>query len=464
VSAARRPAISLAARIALASALVGLAVACAGAAFGYWALVDHLDQRALMELRGRREQVGHLVGTLASPGLVTAARHRIDDMLVGHPGLHLALADAGPGGAVHIAFTPTAEASVSALQAQPDGEDLLHWWGGTERFAALRGLVRAADGQSVRHYLSLSRAEDDEVIGHYLQALLLGLPALLLLVAGGAWAVTRTGLAPLRRFDRVAASIGLRSLDPRLPVEHMPLELAQLAGEFNAMLDRLDAGYRRLQEFSGDLAHEMRTPVATLMGRSQVALSQPRSADQLREVLEGNIEELERLARLIADILFMARAEHGERLSQSLPLRLGDEARRVADYLSVLAEESGLRIEVDGDARATGDRMLVQRAVTNLLSNALRHAAAGTAIQVAVRERPAGAELAVTNEGEDIAADRLPRVFDRFYRVDAARSRHDGGSGLGLAIVRAIMRAHGGDVSARSEGGRTNFTLRFPRA
>lgn len=206
------------------------------------------------------------------------------------------------------------------------------------------------------------------------------------MVALGAWLITRTGLAPLRRFRRQAASISAHSLRQRLTGADLPSELGELAHELNAMLERIDVGYRRLQEFSADLAHELRTPVATLLGRSQVTLSQQRSPQELRDVLEGNIEELERLSRLIADMLFIAQADHRKPVTPCDLVDLRAEAERVADYLSVLAEEKRLSVEISGEAVIKGDALLVQRAVTNLLSNALRHAYPASVVSVAITQ------------------------------------------------------------------------------
>jgi two-component system, OmpR family, heavy metal sensor histidine kinase CusS len=244
----------------------------------------------------------------------------------------------------------------------------------------------------------------------------------------------------------------------------LPPELGELAREFNAMLERIDQGYRRLQEFSADLAHEMRTPVATLLGRDQVALSQERSREALREVLEGDIEELERLSRLIADMLFIAQAEHGPAVLHLESVELATEARRIAEYLSVVAEESGIVVEVEGKASVRADPLLVQRAITNLVSNAMRHARPGTPVRVEIERGPTTVEVRVVNRGEPIPAEHLARIFDRFYRVDASRARLSGGTGLGLAIVRSIMQAHGGSVAAASDAGSgiTVFTLAFP--
>ena len=165
------------------------------------------------------------------------------------------------------------------------------------RFGGIHGIAALADGRQVRFYLSVDRHRDAALLAGFVKATLVALPLLLLVVAAGAGLIARTGLAPLRSFNRLAASIGTTSLSQRLEASGMPPELADMATEFNDMLDRIDEGYRRLEDFSGDLAHEMRTPVATLLGRTQVALSQRRTVDELRDVLEGNVEELERLGR-----------------------------------------------------------------------------------------------------------------------------------------------------------------------
>jgi len=179
--------------------------------------------------------------------------------------------------------------------------------------------------------------------------------------------------------------------------------------------------------------------------------------------LEGNVEELERLTRLIADMLFIASAEHnGDILSREL-VELDQEARQVAEYLSLLAEERGLTIEVAGAATVLGDRQLIQRALTNLVSNAIRHAYADSKVELLIATEHQHVTLAVINIGDGIEPHHLPRIFERFYRIDSARARLDGGTGLGLAIVRSIMSAHGGQVIAQSiVAGKTTFTLSFP--
>jgi two-component system, OmpR family, heavy metal sensor histidine kinase CusS len=455
---------SLALRIALASGLFGLVVAIGAIAVGVWTLSQQLDERAAIELQGRRDLLVHLLATVPSLRSLPASGDRLGELFLGHGDMHLALADPHTG---QVLASSSQAASDSLRQmGRSDGlSDSFHSWftPAHARFSGIHGAAFVADGDTVDFYLSMDRRQDATLLAGFIKATVFALPLLLLVVATGAGLIARTGLGPLRRFIRLAASIGAKSLNQRVSTAGLPRELADLATEFNGMLGRLDEGYRQLQEFSGDLAHEMRTPVATLLGRTQVALSQDRSESELRAVLEGNVEELERLSGLISDMLFIARADHGAMPMQHGRVDLVGEAQRVADYLSLVAEERQLQLQVNGDgATVTGDRLLIQRAITNLLSNAIRHAAGGSTIVVDVGVHEGRALLAVTNEGEVIAPANLERIFDRFYRVDAARSRDEGGSGLGLAIVRSIASAHRGSVSVCSADGRTTFTLTFP--
>ena len=457
--------LSLAVRTALASALFGLVIVSAGGAVGYWALSQQLEERSIGELSGKKDLLVHVLSELPSIEAVAASKHRFGDLLIGHDDLHLALVDP-LNGAVLSSFSPLASESISVLDSEASDALGVPWQSrSSARFVAVRAEAPVADRTPVRYYLSLDRRHDRRLLGGFLQASLLALPVLLAAVAIGAWLITRTGLAPLRRFRRQAASIGAQSLGQRLSEAGLPSELRDLAHELNAMLERIDVGYRRLQEFSADLAHELRTPMATLLGRSQVALSQQRSPDELREVLEGNVEELERVSRLIADMLFIAQVDHGPAVVQQETVALHDEAARVAEYLSLVAEEKSVTVQVRGQASVRADRLLVQRAVTNLLSNAIRHASPASQITVTIgTDVGARASLAVSNFGAPIPPEHLGRIFDRFYRADASRARLSGGAGLGLAIVRSIMDSHGGEVLATSDpaNGCTTFTLVFP--
>lgn len=455
---------SLAARIALASAFFGLLMTGGAVLVGYYALAHQLETRTAVELQGKRDLLVHVLSEIPSRQAIDANKHRFGDLLIGHDDLHLALEDPISSQGV-LSFSPTGQASVPALASAPLKAAASRDWTtpAGERLSAIVSTAPTADGVPVKYYLSLDRRHDRQLLAGFMKTVLVGWPMLMLVVALGAWLIARTGLAPLRRFHRLAASVGTQSLGQRISSAGLPRELYELAEAFNSMLERIDAGYRRLQDFSGELAHEMRTPVATLMGRTQVALSQKRTGAELQDVLEGNVEELERLSRLIADMLFIARADHREDPLHQEQVQLRQEAERVADYLSLIADERGLSVQVTGAAEVMADRLLVQRAITNLLSNAIRHAAAGSTVRLAIRVDEDRATLAVINHGEPIAPEHLSRIFDRFYRIDTGRARLDGGTGLGLAIVRSIMLAHGGQATATSEAdGEVTFALEFP--
>ncbi|NUZ08438.1 heavy metal sensor histidine kinase [Piscinibacter koreensis] len=453
--------VSLALRVAAASALFGLFTVGLVAAGGYWVLSRELEQRELVELEGKRDLVQHLLLEIGLASDIPANAYHFADLLIAHDDLHLALVDQGDGRLL-ASFSSIAVESVR-LPEGPLGA-LIRWQASDkDYYVSLSGRSSTGEGQLVRFVLSLDIRDDRRVLAGYARAGMIGLPLLLLLVAIGAWLIARAGLVPLRSFAQRASSITPKTLGKRLPRTGVPAELKGLADAFNAMLERIDEGVTRLSQFSGDLAHEMRTPVATLLGRTQVALSRERSSVELRDVLAGNIDELDRLTRLIHDMLFLAQAEQGAAVLDRTPVGLGEEARRVTEFLSLLAEERRIQVEVSGNALIQADRLLMQRAITNLLTNAIRHADPASTVQVTVERTEAVASLAVSNRGRPIAPDRLDAMFERFVRLDVARARADGGSGLGLAIVRSIMQAHGGSAQVSSSpDGLTVVTLAFP--
>lgn len=455
---------SLAARIAIGSAFFGLLITGGAIVIGFSALSQQLNERSADELKGKRDLLLHVLSEISSPEAIDQNRHRFGDLLIGHDDLHLALIDPANGLMV-TSFSKIAQLSVTALEEKSDSATANYDWRAStgEKLTAIRSIGLVMNGSPVRYYLSMDRRHDSELLAGFIKATWVGLPILLLIVALGAWLIASTSLSPLRRFNHLAASIGTQSLSHRVSLIGLPAELNELAREFNDMLQRVDDGYKRLQDFSGELAHEMRTPVATLMGRTQVALSHSRTMVQLREVLEGNEEELERLSRLISDMLFIAHADHNQTILQREKMDLAAEAQQVAEYLSLIAEERGITIEVSGKAILIGDRRLVQRAITNLVSNAIRHASEKSVVIVVISALDRNVLVDIVNEGGGIPHVHLERIFDRFYRVDSARARLDGGTGLGLAIVRSIMFAHDGYVTVRSVPGRlTTFTLLFP--
>ncbi|MFK0088397.1 heavy metal sensor histidine kinase [Pseudomonas sp. NPDC090755] len=279
----------------------------------------------------------------------------------------------------------------------------------------------------------------------------------------GAWAA-RSGLRPLRQMGEVASQVSARSLTTRLPEGQMPVELAELAQTVNAMLERLDDAFQRLSAFSADIAHELRTPLSNLLTHTQVTLTRPRDLDEYREALHSNLEELQWMAQLVNDMLYLAKADHGLLMPSRQHLMLEDEADALLEYYGPLAEEAGVLLRRKGQASLDGDRNMLRRALSNLLDNALRFTPVGGEIQVSIETPDGRVRLQVANSGAPIDAALLPKLFDRFYRADPARregsSEH---AGLGLAITRSIVQAHGGSITAESSGGWTRFVIDLPR-
>jgi heavy metal sensor kinase len=275
----------------------------------------------------------------------------------------------------------------------------------------------------------------------------------------------------LRAVDAAASSARRISeqgrLNERLFVPPDDDEPARLARAFNDLLDRLETAHTDQQRFLADASHELRTPLTILRGEIEVALRRDRAAADYRAVLESCREEIERLTRLTDNLLALARADAGEALATRETVALADAARRAAEALAPLAEKTGvfLALELDPAPVVRGDPVALERLAANLLENALRYSPPGETATVRVRGENGQAVLEVADTGPGIGAEHLPRLFDRFYRVDKARSRQLGGSGLGLAIVKSLAEAHGGSVSAASEIGRGSvFTVRLPSA
>jgi two-component system heavy metal sensor histidine kinase CusS len=329
-------------------------------------------------------------------------------------------------------------------------------WTSVGRAGARKALIALALDISIEHHL-LEENRDT-----LLATLLVGV----LCAATLGYVITRQGLAPIRRVAKTANEITSTRLDRQLDLADAPVEMRELAAAFNAMLDRLRDSFCRLTQFSSDIAHELRTPINNLMGEAQVALSRARSADEYREVLESNVEEYERLSRMIENMLFLARADDPQ--TKILPARVDARAEleKLAEFYQVVADESGVRIRCEGNAIVYADPILYRRAISNLLSNALRHTTRGSEIVLEVKAEPGGwATAAVTNSGPGIPAQHLTKIFDRLYRIESSREKTTQGAGLGLAIVTSIMEMHRGTVSVESTPGKfTVFTLRFPPA
>jgi two-component system heavy metal sensor histidine kinase CusS len=270
-------------------------------------------------------------------------------------------------------------------------------------------------------------------------------------------AVTRFGLAPLTRLSREAAQLSPSNRRQRLHAGELPEELHELATSFNGALERLDRAYERLESFNADVAHELRTPVSILIGQTQVALTRDRSVLQLSQTLQSNLEEFERLRVIVNDMLFLSRCDRGERASDLTAVSLRAEVSRMLDFLEMPLEEAQLTVALHGDATACVNTSLFGRAMSNLFVNAIQHSPPGTSLQVTITPQRGQVEIAVSNPGEQIDSVAREHIFDRFYRLQEARSNSHENHGLGLSIVKAVAEMHGGSVFVRSAEGVNTF-------
>ena len=453
--------LSLTTRLAAFYTLVSAAVLV-----GMGVLVSQATERHFVELdrdylHDKIELIQKIVLESPSPDILS---DRLDELLGSHHGLFIDLRQ----GDAQVYGQPT-PAFPSGLPAALAGADPVDW---TEGLQTLRGFsarlnVQPSSAIATPTDWQLKIAVDTAHHAHFMQGLRLTLTLYLMgaiLISGllGWWAA-RQGLAPLWVMKERAMTVTAQKLDQRMPVDAVPAEFADLAQSLNTMLERLQSDFSRLQEFSSDLAHELRTPINNLLTQTQVSLAQKRDASAYQDILASNAEEFQRLARMVSDMLFLAKTEHGIELPNPEAISLEQETRALFDFYDAVADEKRIRLSLAGEAVVMGDRLMVRRAIGNLLSNALQHSPDEADVKVAIEKKGAAVALCLTNTGNTISADVLPRLFDRFFRVDKSRSHPDSdGAGLGLSITEAIMAAHGGSVTASSSYGVTTFCLMFP--
>ena len=314
--------------------------------------------------------------------------------------------------------------------------------------------------------VAIDVSQEEELLARYRHrfwVILLGTLAIFPLVG---YQIARRGIRPVREMATTARHISSSNLHERILPEGYPSELASLAATFNKMLDGLEESFERISRFSADIAHDLRTPVNNIRGEAEVALARARTVDEYREVLGSCLEEAVRLSDLIGDLLFLARAESPLAHLHRESINVGELLSGIREYYEAPAADRGVSLSTvvpDEPVIAQLDRTLLQRAVGNLVSNALAHTPPGKSVVLGASIEPAGVRIEVSDAGAGIPSEALPRVFDRFFRVDESRSQASGGTGLGLAIVQSIMLLHGGNVEIASKVGQgTQVTLRVP--
>ena len=397
----------------------------------YYATNLNLQTRQEALLQQKMEVIRHLVDENAATGDSTTLRHKLSDFFYGRPDFSLVLEIDG------------AKTAFGADIAED--EDHAH-----ERRIMFSLPAPGTPGDAMHAELVLDITSD-----LHLRA---ALDPDRLRLRGRGRGVGHRGAAgaarhgPVDELGRQAARLAPDRIGERLDESGQSEEIQPLVRQFNAVLQRLERAYVQIEGFNADVAHEMRTPLATLIGQTELALSGRRSEAVLRDVMGSNLEELQRLSGMVNDMLFLSQADRGAQARGVWVDRLSEVLGEVADYHEAEAQERGLTLAVSGEAAACIDRPLLQRAVSNLVSNAVRYADAGSTIRIHVSHDDEHALIAVSNAGEPIAKEHLPRLFHRFYRGDEARGFDANHHGLGLAIVAAIARMHGGRPFAASEG------------
>jgi heavy metal sensor kinase len=296
---------------------------------------------------------------------------------------------------------------------------------------------------------------------------LAGVPVVLLLASAGGYFLARKSLAPISSMNQQTQLISAESLSSRLDVTNPRDELGRLATTINDLLTRLEISFKEQQRFIADASHELRTPLAVLRGETEVALSKTRTIDAYQDSLSLIKDEAERLSRIVEDLFILARQPlDAPTALMKEPLSLNEVVRDCARAAQVLAVRKGVRLKTENDAASivlNGDEELLNRMILNLLDNAVKYTLAGGEISIALMRQNQNARIIVRDTGIGIPTVDQQHVFDRFYRVDKARSRALGGAGLGLSIVRWIVDAHGGRINIQSTPGKGSaFTVELP--
>ena len=464
-----RPFGSLTARLAaLFAALTAGLLVLVAVLFGRM-LDAHFQELDLHELHGKLTLIRNALQDETAGSAPAERIQSLERAFVGHETVGVLLRD-GDGRvlriihAEHFTAAQRAGARLGAAAGIWSVEGRPHR--GIEADVPLPGA--GADARTLEVLVALDLSHHVHFLDSVRRATWAGVAVAAVVAALFGWFAAHRGLAPLRRVTETARRLSARQLGERLAADDAPLEVRDHVEALNGMLARLEAAFQRLADYSADIAHELRTPISNLMTQTQVALSRPRTAEEYQDILASNLEEYERIARMVSDMLFLAKAEENALAHGSEAIDLAQEADALIDFYEALADEREVRILRQGRASVLGDRLMLRRALSNLISNALRHTPAGGAITIDIdadlaADAGGAVRVVVSNAGDPIPPDQLERIFDRFHRGSTQRARHGEGAGLGLAITRSIVRAHGGEISAQSAAGITRFIITLPR-
>ena len=459
---------SLAKRLSLWYALSAFLLLSVATGLLYWGTARRFDQENDQYLE---KKISLLESLLRDPSeQMATVRWEVEEELLTSPSVRVLSRVAAADG--HVLFETSGMSRdlpnhlLARLEANRRGTNIRTPSG--KEFRVLTLFVEAphsAEKRGFRLQVAIDLEYERRLLRNYLDQLWLVLGIGLIAAVMIGFRIARGGIAPVQSMTETVKRVRSSTLSERVELAGMPSELAVLAETFNEMLERLEEAFARLSRFSSDLAHELRTPIGNVRGELEVALTRARSPHEYREVVQSSLEECEKLSRLIDRLLFLARAEHPKTQIHREVLKIDQELQTVIDFYEAAASERGVRLEIQTPhaLMASADRTLLQLAIGNLVDNAVRHTPAGGAVSLEARVESGRLIIRVKDNGEGIATEHLPHVFERFYRADPARSHNGGGAGLGLALVQTIAHLHQGNASIDSTfGSGTSVTLTFP--
>ncbi|PZQ77011.1 MAG: two-component sensor histidine kinase [Variovorax paradoxus] len=415
--------------------LVGLSIACVLIyAATRWSF--HVKQEE--EFDRYRELVRHAVEDSGSPRDLDALKHKLGDFF-----------------APHLDVAIEVSAGTERLYRSERRPGPAHAREQTTQF----GNLLTFGNEPVSLTIILGVRGDEKLLNRLAWTLLAAVVLGSALVGASGAILVRRGLRPLKTLAAQTAAVSLRKPGLRLKATGYAAEIQPWVMQFNSLLDRVEEAYGQLEAFNADVAHELRTPLANMIAHLDVELGQRRSLDELQDALASQLEEARRLSGIVTDMLFLSRVDRGLQARRAAAVELAQEALKVIEFHEPEIEQAGLSCQVVGSTRFALDHGLIRRALSNLVSNAVRYATTGSEIRVEISRQGATVTVAVVNQGQAIDAAALPRLFERFYRADPSRSGSATHHGLGLAIVAAIARMHGGATFAESENGETRIGL-----
>ena len=425
------------------------------------AIENHFYSEDSKELNAIAQAVEKSLSTLQPNSEFMLIQQRFDDLMIGHhnPQMHIYNASGNrlySNTELDLASVPIPSSNQS-LQGS-----ILQWNSSHHNYRVLIRKVAEQFNGPYTIVIAVSTDFHQHFLQKFRQTLWLMITCSIIIMAFMGWLVVRHGHRPLRRMVEQIANINTNKLTTRIAPETIPVELIELATSFNALLQRMEESFNRLSNFSADIAHELRTPVTNLITQTQVILSQTRNVEEYKETLYSNMEEYERMAQMINDMLFLAKTDNNLHAIYTEDIDLRGEIENLLDYYGAWAEECGILLSVVGHAHVRCDPLMMRRALSNLLSNAIRHTPTGKTINVRLGTKKNEACIVIHNPGTAIPIEHLPKLFDRFYRIDPSRQHGHEGAGLGLAITKSIVELHGGKISVTSNETGTEFKIVCP--